>query len=149
MRLDPDCVRDILLCVEENAGLNRMCCFRAHDDKTQEMLEFLGDSRPKILPYQVELEKTYSNEQVMYHLLYCYRANLILCADPFTQHEIVVHDLSPAGHNFLADIRENRNWAKVKHIAGKVGSTSISSLVSIASAVISELVKLQFGTSSQ
>ena len=57
----------------------------------------------------------------------------------------IIGDLSPAGHEFLANIRKDTVWNGVKSVAGKVGATSLSALTQIAANVVTELVKAQFG----
>lgn len=49
MRLNFDCVRDILLCVEENTDLRHICIFV--DIETYQQSNFF-DEQPDIQPYQ-------------------------------------------------------------------------------------------------
>lgn len=56
-----------------------------------------------------------------------------------------VSDLSPHGHEFLANIREDTIWNDVKSISSKVGSKSLSAVSQIASLVIAEIIKSQLG----
>jgi hypothetical protein len=44
--------------------------------------------------------------------------------------------LTPSGHQFLADIREDTNWNKVKSVLKKVGSFSISAITQAAAGVV-------------
>lgn len=126
MRLNSDCVRDILLMVEEKVDYHRIF-----------ELEF-GDSLPTKL-------KKYSNEELLYHIRQCNLANLIIEPHFFDGGKYVtISDLSPDGHQFLANIRNDNIWGKVKKIAGVVGSNSLSAVTQIASNVITELIKAQF-----
>nr|WP_242851552.1 DUF2513 domain-containing protein [Clostridium sp. DMHC 10] len=53
----------------------------------------------------------------------------------------LIHDLSPYGHEFLANIRSDTNWSKTKEIASKVGSFSLDALSKIAVSVVTSLIK--------
>lgn len=141
MRLNIDCVRDILLCVEENTTIRKMCLFV--DLGLPEIDSFLGnDIAPQ--QYQTALMEHYENDILIYHVQYCIDSELISISDISDAQHIYIRDLTPTGHNFLADIRENNNWNNVKNIASKVGSTSFSALSSIASELITSLIKQQF-----
>lgn len=56
-----------------------------------------------------------------------------------------IDDITYAGHQFLANIREEKVWTGVKSVASKIGATSLSAFTQIASNVITELIKAQFG----
>ena len=56
-----------------------------------------------------------------------------------------VYDLTFAGHQFLANVRSDNIWNGVKSVGLKIGSVSLEALTQIASNVITELVKAQFG----
>jgi len=60
--------------------------------------------------------------------------------------EMLIKDLTPKGHEFLSNIRKDTNWNKTKELAEKIGSTSLQVLVSVASQVVSALIKSQFPT---
>ena len=69
-------------------------------------------------------------------------ADLIVGFQPADGGEyITVGDLSPAGHKFLADVRQDNIWNSTKEIAAKVGSKSLDTLIQISSNVITELIK--------
>lgn len=127
MKLNPDCVRDILLSIEEsveNDGLTFLT--NAH----------FRDAYPRLEKYTVtELE---------YHLRQCNLSGFFVGFEYF-QIDWRLDDLSPKAHNFLANIRKDSTWNGVKSIAGKIGSKSLDALVEIASNVITELIKAQFG----
>jgi hypothetical protein len=52
----------------------------------------------------------------------------------------IIVDLSPMGHEFLANIRADTNWNKTKEIAKAVGSESLNILAQIAGQVINSLI---------
>ena len=127
MRLNPDCIRDILLKAEEGYFTF--------------VLPYCRDLYDDYKPFE-EFEP-YSDEQIEYHLRYLEEANLIKVDCPTCS--ISVMDLTVTGHEFIANIRDNNNWNKTKDIAKKVGSNSINSLVQIASNVVSAIINKHLG----
>lgn len=138
MRLDMDCVRDVLLCVEENTGLRKCCHFI--DAGLSEAAAFLGD---EIDPadYQEKLCKRYENDKLIYHVHYCIDAELICMGNHSGGYCTYIADLTPTGHSFLNNVREVKLWNTVKSVASKVGANSLSAFIQISSAVITEIIK--------
>lgn len=122
MRLNLDCVRDILLCVEENTGLYKSCYFVDFGPPGHE--DFIDDDIV-VPPYQLDLEKKYSNEELIYHVQYCINDGLLSDSDYITNEEIQIEDLSPSGHEFIANIRSDKNFTWLKKTLSKVGSDAI------------------------
>jgi hypothetical protein len=123
MRLNPDCIRDILLTVEENTGFTKFMNFNSNSE--------------------YEKLSTYAKEEVLYHIRQCEESSLLTGAQWYLGGDCMISDLSPYGHQFLADIRSETNWNKTKEISKNIGSFSLDSLKQIASTVISELIKSQ------
>lgn len=141
MRLDLDCVRDILLCVEENTGLRKICRF--YDLDLSDSAAFLGEEL-HVSEYQKELLKKYPCDKLMYHVLYSIDADLLYRVDSSDGICTVISDLTPAGHSFLNNVRENSVWNSVKSVSSKIGAKSLEAVTQIASNVITELIKAQF-----
>lgn len=127
MRLNPDCIRDILLTVEEKLGYRQFMKFN-----TKTVSEF-------------ERLIKYDYEEVLYHANQCHLAGLLINATFFmsTSDGFHVGDLSPIGHEFLANIRADSNWNKTKEIAKKVGSYSLDALAKIAIGVVTASINKQ------
>lgn len=142
LRLDMDCVRDILLCVEEHTGFNLRCHFV--NANTEEMQDFLGIEL-SIPSYQIQLLDLYGNEKLLYHVTYCIRADLIEEGEPSWEYDIYISDLTVSGHEFLNDIRSNKLWEEVKTTAKAAGVASLKSLISIASNVATSYVNKFIG----
>lgn len=121
MKLDLDCIRDILLTVEEEIGYEKYMTYNPE----QKNFKLLND---------------YEGNKVMYHILQCKKSYLLECEEPDLCYNILIKDLTPEGHKFIANIRENNNWSKVKNISKKVGSASIDVIKDIASNVISAAI---------
>jgi hypothetical protein len=120
MKLNPDCIRDILLTVEENTGY-------------QQFMSYPGKG---VYPF---LSK-YSEDEVYYHIYQCKDSGFFRDLKTFLGGSLLITDLSPFGHEFLANIRQDTNWQKVKDTAKKVGSTSLSAIAQIAAGVIQGLI---------
>lgn len=122
MRLDEDCVRDILLVTEKYSSF-------AYPVNKETYLK--------------ELENKYTEQKILYHIRQCAWSKLLIGYKELDA-GIEVSDLSPGGHNFLSDTRRDTNWNRTKEIARNAGSTSIGTLRDIASQVIAELISNQF-----
>lgn len=129
MRLNPDCIRDILISVEQNTNYNEH------------------------LLYPQELKKcpaltSYKDDEIRYHIKQCLLANLIIGVTEDLAGNIRIKDLTPTGHEFLANIRSDTVWNKTKNIAAKIGSFSLNALKDIAVGVISEIIKSELNQSN-
>ncbi|EIQ81470.1 UNVERIFIED_CONTAM: DUF2513 domain-containing protein [Streptococcus canis] len=122
MKLNPDCIRDILFVVEENSTFS--------------------DEVPEDTLYQKLIPK-YSKEEILYHVRQCEHSGLFLKINHFFG-GFIIQDLSPYGHQFINNIRQENNWNKTKQIASKVGSSSLDVLKDISAQVISNLISSQF-----
>ena len=127
MKLNPDCMRDILVSIEETTDYYTMFEYLADDNK-----------HPKL--------SKYSHDEIAYHIHQCNLAELIFdCHFHGNGAYITVDDLTPAGHEFLANTRQDSIWENTKEIAAKIGATSMGSLVQIAGSVVTEIIKNHFG----
>lgn len=118
MRLNPDCIRDILFFVEENTSHNII--IRVHNDSQD------------ILPQ-------YDKEELFYHINQCVMGNLIV-GEVYSNSSVIKY-LTPNGHTFLENIRQATTWNKVKNQAKQIGSFSLQALFQISSIIISEAIK--------
>ena len=127
MRLNPDCIRDLLLSIEEVSTVNSLV--------TSEQL-----SKSSFLT-------KYSKNEILYHLNQLYLSNYIIV--PKSHHQIdgtfLVCDLSPLGPEFLSNIRQDTNWNKVKSICKEIGSETLTSLRTIAENVITSSINSFLG----
>lgn len=127
MRLNPDCIRDLLFSIEEEST---SCSIISS----------------KNLSNAEKLQK-YSEEEILYHLQqlnwsgYIIAPNKCRCIDG----TFLLQDLSPAGHEFISNIRKDTNWNKVKKISKDIGSETLSSLKTIAENVISTAITTSMG----
>lgn len=126
MKLNLDCIRDILLIVESNN-------FGAY---------MTLDCLSKKLPI-------YSRDELHYCCLKLHEGNYLelLTVNMSGTHlpEIKsIFDLTLEGHEFLGNIKNDTNWNKTKTIAKEVGSFSLNTVKDIAVQVISNIINSKF-----
>lgn len=127
MKLNNDCVRDILLTLEEICNPEQI--FTYHVSET--------------IPERLS---AYSHLEIRYHLKQCHMADLIVGFKSYDNGKaLTVTDLSPVGHAYLANIRSNTIWGKTKKIASELGANSLNSMVQISSQIVTTLIKSHFG----
>lgn len=135
MKLNPDCVRDILLSVESICTCNRIMNYRGGFDNNPELL------------------CKYSYEEIVYHIQQCEKYGLIFNVEyntnDYDKLDIDIKDLSLQGYIFIANIREDDIWNKTKSIAEKVGSLSLPTLAQIADNIITRRIEIQIKLSYQ
>ena len=121
MRLNPDCIRDILLALEEH--INNCGIVFSVNDKNELNLN------------------QYSDDEIEYHIQQCNLSGFFYDYSRQLGGAHRIKDLTPLAHEFLANIREDNNWNKTKECAKKIGSFSINALMGIASNVVSAAIK--------
>ena len=141
MQLNPDLIRDILL----KAELGSFKILKNDDDVN--FFKLLKDKNT-LKQFEEEKEKyqkpeeflSYSNREIEYHTLFLKEAELIVIEKNFITVTPEISDLTVAGHNFVSNIRNDKNWNKIKEISNNVGSTSINTLIEISEKLISKLI---------
>ncbi|MBQ5851730.1 MAG: DUF2513 domain-containing protein [Lachnospiraceae bacterium] len=123
MRLNPDCIRALLMYFEEKTDDSiTICSF----DEIAETIHF-------------------DAKEISYHVNQCNFHGFLINYKPYnTGDSFMINDISPSAHAFLANIRQDTTWNGIKDVAKKVGSVSLDALVQISSNVITELIKAQF-----
>lgn len=93
-----------------------------------------------------KLWKKFSHDEIIYHIRQCEQSGLVTNVRYYEGGDYIeIEDLSPGGHQFLANVRQDNIWNSTKEIASKVGSKSLDTLIQISSSVITELVRAQLG----
>ena len=124
MRLNPDCIRDLLMEIEKT------CTIYSGFDSMHHIENLITK---------------YSKAELAYHARQCNLAGLLYNYKATISGDWMIGDLTPKGHEFLANIREDTIWHNVKEISTKIGSKSVSALSQIASGVITEIIRSQLG----
>ena len=123
MRLNPDCVRDILFYIEEYTDYLTPTFFPRNPHN-----------------FDIKLKNDYSANEILYHLELCEEYGYIVLSESQNMSDILVDRLSVSEHEFLENIRNNNNWNKTKEISHKAGTVSLNFISQIASNVISNLI---------
>lgn len=106
MRLNPDCIRDILISFNDKIDLS--------------------------IPYIVKeinckgICDKYSSKELCYHVNQCLYNNFLTGTDKGNCIEIKT--ISPLGHDFLSYFYNEKDWIEINEIANKVGTCSIEAL---------------------
>lgn len=124
MKLNYDCIRDVLLSLEELLTLND--CVSENEICTCSMCH------------------PYNEDDIIYSLVCLDRANLIIAS--FLRGDgkisaIGITDITPSGYNFIENIREDKKWDGLKTLAKKAGVASLSTFAQMASNETAELIK--------
>jgi len=119
MKLNQDCVRDVLIFLEENLTYN--------------------DSFPAT---DINIS-AYSMEEILYTVSLLYEAHYLkaIPINSFEFNSFFIVSLTMSGHELLDNIRDDTVWNKVKHkISSITSSVSLTILNSVASSVITDLL---------
>lgn len=125
MKLNIDCMRDILLSMESADYQQSL--------DIDELHEKLKQYPPDDIDYSIiKLEEA----GFIKALIREYNNGIAI---------ISINDITYNGHQFLSDIRSDSVWDKIKAISKEIGSNSIHSLSLISSNVITTIIKSHFG----
>lgn len=144
MKLNIDCIRDVMLWAEANSDLRHPAIY-IDTVLSKSLAEAYEEVPPPIPPPQFELLTRYDNDEIVYHIKYCIRAGLL---DEFASpdgYSIGVSDLTPSGHAFLESIRYPVVYEKVKKVLNMLGVKSLEAAMQASSLVISNLIKSAIG----
>lgn len=126
MKLNPDCMRDVLIEIEKAEYEEPLYLQRFYD-------ALLKYSEDEINYSIVKLEEAgFIKAVIKSHVGYDYSIHRI-------------DDITYRGHQFLADIRSDNIWNNVKEVSKKVGSNSIQAISQIATSVITAIINQQLG----
>ena len=125
MKLNQDCIRDLLLYLEKNLKLN------------------------DYLPVRNITLKNYSPEELLYTADKLYEAGYLKCARKVyynTDLMIFVSSITYNGHQFLDNIRDEKVFEKTKSILSVFKSVSIEIISETASKVIISMINQQLNS---
>ncbi len=125
MRLNPNCVRDILLTVEE----------KLTDPNSP--VPFTSDAQhARLAPYSIS--------EIGYHLKQCELSGLVDIRFWTEAGTGYVSGLRPRGHDFIANTRDISIWQQALKIAESIGSDSLQALITISERIITDRIDSQF-----
>lgn len=95
MKLNIDCVRDILISAEEVITFEKSFYYEKDTPSS--------------------LSDKYSHDEIIYHILQARDSGLITTSSFYDSgRSVYITDLTPKGHEFLANIRTETVWNKLK-----------------------------------
>lgn len=140
MKLNPDCIRDLMIFFEEKTWV-----------------EIKNDGRSNFAHFHVlcpalmqEIEplSKYGLEEILYHAIQFSENHYIVSDFLFqTNHEdgrfqlSRVYYITPKGHELIATIKSDKSWKKIKKILAPLGGVSLSVIEAIASGVSSAIIE--------
>lgn len=133
MELNPDCIRNVLLAVE--------------NQKTPE--KYLLQPVMRLESFESNpFTSKYTRAEIAYTLLKLEEADLINSTHRFSDGGEVgfftVSSLTFAGHQYLEKIRDDKRWKQVKAVSSKIGDFSLSAIEKIAEGVTSAAISKFF-----
>lgn len=122
MVINNDCIRDIMFTIEEKSSFEYPC-------------RMTSISRyPALAKYEIDT--------LNYHLRYLLMKEMIFRPN---QNDDLGYDLTPAGHEFIENIRDDSNWNKIKGISSNIGFASLKIVSAIAEGVATAAINKQLG----
>lgn len=124
MKLDYDCLRYILLAIEDT-------------DKSRILASSLTND-------------TYSKGEILHHVDCLKDVHYIETSSPMTcldapSSDCYIFRLTMQGHQFLDTIRNDTVWKETKKITSKIGTATLDVIIDIASKVLSDIIAKQMG----
>lgn len=141
MKLNIDCVRDVMLWAEGITTPTQTAIYVDTDTVNSLSAMYLSESEtPSPNKEQQQLLSKYSNDVLVYHLRYCIADGLLTENTPTSADTIVIQDLTPSGHDFMANVREEENYNSIKSKAKRAGVESVKALVTIGEEVAASAI---------
>lgn len=149
MKLNLDCVRDIMLWAESLTTPTKFALYLDTDMVERQKFIYMSDKNtPKPPSEQKILTDKYSNEELVYHLSYCINDGLLEPMDFPGSEYIAIKDLTPDGHEYLGNIRNEEIYNTTKEKAKRLGIETVKAHVEIAKVVASSLIAEYLGLNS-
>lgn len=123
MKLNPDCIRDILLTVEDISEFGSIIQYNT------------SENFPRLTKY--------SENVFLYHINQC-KANgfFLFCNISANGDSVLIGNLSPKAHEFLANIRNDKDYKAIKDWASRIGTFTLSALEQLGIAYAKKKMEL-------
>jgi len=124
MRLNPECTRDILLEIEELLEFGNYVSIQYTEDSSEGRLQ------------------NYSHKEILYHISQCEQSGLISNVHYYDGGRTIdIYNMTPVGHEFIENIRNDTIFAKTKDTLSKTGIFTLKSMTQVATSIATELIK--------
>lgn len=135
MKLNPDCIRDVLIYLEENL---------TYSDDEEYVIAHKAISASRVIQ-ELSEAKGYSTGDVKYSIEKLIEVKYISATDVITggNERVIsfkIKDILYDGHEFLATVRPETIWEATKNGASKIGAMSIHALGYIAKKVVDLII---------
>ena len=134
MKMNLDCIRDILLYVEENLLVEIVDGYKVkHKDFS-------------LLTLCNGLQSKYNKEDVWYNTQLLANAGFLEFHTDINQDKLIlanhqIYSITYAGHQFLETIKPKTVWEQTKMVATKAGSSALQFVASTAQMILAECAK--------
>lgn len=126
MKLNPDCIRAVLLEIEKSWKIEELDDGNLYMDGI--MLQTICDALPKFEKADI-FYSLYNLDQAGYVDLN------VQWADGGIPYYCMINHMPYAGHEFLNQIRDNNHWGLIKKGLGAVGNYSLNAISAVAEGV--------------
>lgn len=136
MKLNPDCVRTLVLFIEEHTYVSGV--------------SESGGKFHKLSPQcmiQVEPVCSYDADEVLYTLIQLSESGYIVTDFSLIKNSETddflfghIYYLTPKGHEFASGVRRPERWNKIKAVIKPIGDISLSALTAIAQGVTEGII---------
>ncbi|MCL0330663.1 YjcQ family protein [Apilactobacillus xinyiensis] len=134
MKLNYDCVRDTLICIETNLKVGKGLL-------------------PNELIKKIQSKYDYSEDDIVYTLSKLREGNYIIGGIKFKFNAYgnsikiisAVSDITFKGHEYLNTIRDNKVWKKTKSVAKSFKGVPLSVMGSLAEKVLTSIINQKTG----
>ena len=133
VKLDYDCLRAVMLYVEKNQVFEIVQDFLGDGETSR-----LKPLSAKQMEIENDLARFYKPDIIFYS---CQQALLseLLVGECRSRDMLVVYDITPKGHEFLAALKNPTVWDQVKSSANKLGNVSLPILIKLGADIMMRL----------
>ena len=121
MRLNIECVRDILLFIEKSTDNDSLSV------SSEKIISALTD---------------YSNSDIYYHIRQIHKYKYVDNVFYADNEPLIIGGLTPDGRDFVDNIRDNKVWSYTKKALSSISSVSLPILGSLAEKQVSKILGL-------
>ena len=138
MKLNPDCIRQVLLFLEKNIKIT-----------TDTMGKKKTTSVTLIMLYDAKKLEKFSHDDIWYTVLKLFEGEYISGTkfpnNPEQLTRCSIKNITLIGHNLLDNIRDNKIWTKTKKGISELGGVSLNVISTVAGKMAAEYTKGTLG----
>lgn len=136
MKLNLDCIRDILLIVEEEQTIQKIDNPLLADEGFSDTWLIKQISSDWLIKH--EKLKEYDTEDILYSIKQMDESGFLEISDikPGGYFSYLIKDISPKGHEFISNLKSLTVWNKVKSTIKSVSGASLSIVSKVAAETV-------------